>query len=240
MTQLFKNNASGRLSGAHNSSVLTINMVDSSVFPVPAADEWYLVTMYKVTNGVESDFEIIKVTANDTGTDQITVVRNQEGSGAKAYVDGDYIELRLTAGTVIDATPQRIAFTPVVRGSTIPGTPSGTFQGYYVKVGAMVFIELNITITAIGGMTGILEIDLSDIPHLFHYTPSGQYQSIIAVGLSGLTSGDNTGARVGSIGNHITISVVDPAVDSGVGSLLITNLNVTTYIRGLISFMAIT
>ena len=98
MTQLFKNNASGRLSGAHNNTVLTINMVDSAVFPVPAAGEWYLVTMYKVVNGVESDFEIIKVTANDTGTDQLTVVRNQEGSGAKSYVDGDYIGLRFTAG----------------------------------------------------------------------------------------------------------------------------------------------
>jgi len=104
MTQLFKNNASGRLSGSHNDSVTIINMVDSSVFPVPSGNDFFIVTLYKVTNGDESDFEIIKVTGNDTGTNKLTVVRNQESSGAKSYVDDDYVDLRLTSGTMVEFT----------------------------------------------------------------------------------------------------------------------------------------
>ena len=98
----FKNNAKTTLSSGVNNSTTTIPVTDGSVFPVidatdPATDVFFFVTLDDDTNN-----EIVKVTAStgSSGNQNLTVVRAQEGTTARAFSSGDKVELRLTAGMV--------------------------------------------------------------------------------------------------------------------------------------------
>ena len=94
----FANNAHGSLSASINNSVTTINLVsgDGAKFPSLGVGEFFYATLIKANN----DLEIVKVTARNN--DALTVVRNQESSGAKAFDAGDRIELRITAQAIAD------------------------------------------------------------------------------------------------------------------------------------------
>lgn len=96
--QVFGNNVVGVLSGSHNSSTTVLQLVDSSMFPTLTGGDWFMATLYKVVDGVDTNIEIVKCTVNDTSLNRLLVTRNQEGSGAKSYVDGDFIAIRITAG----------------------------------------------------------------------------------------------------------------------------------------------
>ena len=98
----FKNNAKTTLSSGVNDSTTTIPVTDGSVFPQidatdPALDVFFFVTLDDDTNN-----EIVKVTAStgSSGNQNLTVVRAQEGTTARAFSSGDKVELRLTAGMV--------------------------------------------------------------------------------------------------------------------------------------------
>ena len=98
----FKNNAKTTLSSGVNDSTTTIPVTEGSVFPVidatdPATDVFFFVTLDDDTNN-----EIVKVTAStgSSGNQNLTVVRAQEGTTARAFSSGDKVELRLTAGMV--------------------------------------------------------------------------------------------------------------------------------------------
>lgn len=67
----------------------------------PTGGDYYILTAFKRAGTVESDLEIMKVTAVNNSTPgecRITVQRAQEGTSAKGYVAGDRLALRLTAG----------------------------------------------------------------------------------------------------------------------------------------------
>ena len=98
----FKNNAKTTLSSGVNNSTTTIPVTEGSVFPVidatdPATDVFFFVTLDDDTNN-----EIVKVTfsSGNAGNQNLTVVRAQEGTTARAFSSGDKVELRLTAGMV--------------------------------------------------------------------------------------------------------------------------------------------
>ena len=99
---VFKNNAKTTLSSGVNNSTTTIPVTDGSVFPVadatdPATDNFFFITLDDDTNN-----EIVKVTfsSGNAGNQNLTVVRAQEGTIARAFSSGDKVELRLTAGMV--------------------------------------------------------------------------------------------------------------------------------------------
>jgi len=98
----FKNNAKTTLSSGVNDSTTTIPVTDGSVFPQidatdPALDVFFFATLDDDTNN-----EIVKVTASSgsSGNQNLTVVRAQESTSARAFSSGDKVELRLTAGMV--------------------------------------------------------------------------------------------------------------------------------------------
>ncbi len=98
----FKNNAKTTLSSGVNNSTTTIPVTEGSVFPVadptdPATDNFFFITLDDDTNN-----EIVKVTfsSGNAGNQNLTVVRAQEGTTARAFSSGDKVELRLTAGMV--------------------------------------------------------------------------------------------------------------------------------------------
>jgi hypothetical protein len=61
----------------------------------------YVLTAFKVEDGLETDLEIMKVTAMDDSIPsetRLTVLRGQEGTTIRAYAVGDFVSLRFTAG----------------------------------------------------------------------------------------------------------------------------------------------
>jgi hypothetical protein len=100
MTQLFANNVFSLLATAIDADDTTIQLSTGtgSRFPSPTGGDYFLITLYTVLNGVESGWEIIKVTARSTDT--LTVEREQEGTTARVFGVGTPIQLRWTAGSV--------------------------------------------------------------------------------------------------------------------------------------------
>jgi hypothetical protein len=82
--------------------VFRISPEAGSVLTNPSNGDFYVLTAYKKPGNVETNIEVIRVTAVDTSNPSwcaITVLRAQEGTAAQAYANGDYLSLRLTKGT---------------------------------------------------------------------------------------------------------------------------------------------
>lgn len=93
----FKNNASTTLSSAVNNSVTTIPVVSGAVFPTLAAGDHTYVTLATSDN---SKVEVMKCTA--INSNNLTVVRGQDGTSAQAFDSGDKAEGRLTVAGLND------------------------------------------------------------------------------------------------------------------------------------------
>lgn len=81
--------------------ILQLNSGASAYLVNPTGGDYYILTAYKRSGSVESNVEVMKVTAVDNSVInecRITVLRAQEGTPAQAYVPGDYISLRVTKG----------------------------------------------------------------------------------------------------------------------------------------------
>jgi len=96
MAQLFANNAQSTLASSVNTSTTTIPLATGtgSLFPSPSGGDFFMLTLTQP--GVESSWEIVKVTARSS--DSLTVVRAQEGTSSASWAAGSKAELRLTAG----------------------------------------------------------------------------------------------------------------------------------------------
>jgi hypothetical protein len=90
------NNAVGRLASNRSAADTTLILIagDGARFPALTGDEFFPATLIRGSDGA---IEIVKVTARST--DSLTVQRAQEGTAALAFLGGDRVELRLTAGT---------------------------------------------------------------------------------------------------------------------------------------------
>lgn len=82
--------------------ILQLSGAAGTLLPVLTGGDWFLLTLFKVSGGLEADIEIVKVTAVDTSSGsetRISVSRAQEGTIARAYSAGDKVGGRMTAGT---------------------------------------------------------------------------------------------------------------------------------------------
>ena len=97
--QLFANNADSSLNGAiaPGTLALTLKAGEGSKFPSPSNGDYFLATLFQRVGTTELSHEIVKCTSR-VG-DNLTVVRAQEGTTAKAFNSGDLVELRFTKGT---------------------------------------------------------------------------------------------------------------------------------------------
>lgn len=124
MTQLYTNNANTTLSVALTAAAtsLVVQPGAGAKFPAPAAGDSFLLTLFKVAGGVESGYEIVKVTAR--ASDTFTIVRAQEGTVAQAYGVGDQVSHRITAGTMAGLAQlgAPVAFTSTV---AVPNVTAG-------------------------------------------------------------------------------------------------------------------
>ena len=91
----------GRVSAPVATSDTTVSVEDASIFPDPATDGEYNVVIWDANNfprpDQDSDVEIMRVTARDTGADELTVVRGQETTSAVAHPEGSAVHLSPTA-----------------------------------------------------------------------------------------------------------------------------------------------
>lgn len=91
----FNNNAATTLASGINSSVtsLTVASGTGGQFPALTTGQFFFCTLQNIAGTV---VEIVKVTARSG--DVFTIVRGQEGTTASAFITGDKVEQRLTAG----------------------------------------------------------------------------------------------------------------------------------------------
>jgi hypothetical protein len=94
-TYAFANNVSTTLAVAINSTATTITLASSANFPVIPAGETWAITLNDRATG--NFYEIMYVTAPPSGAN-LTVLRGQEGTAARAWNVGDYVFAADTAG----------------------------------------------------------------------------------------------------------------------------------------------
>lgn len=90
------NNAFSTLAGNISASDTSFTLTVGGSFPVVTAGNWSYVTFQDTANNIE----IMKVTLHGDGTNSFQCVRAQEGTPARAWIVGDFVECRFTAGTV--------------------------------------------------------------------------------------------------------------------------------------------
>ncbi len=98
MFELFSNNAGSLLNGAITNTATSAALTPGTGgrFPSPSGGDYFRLTLVGISGGVETSWEIIKVTARSGDT--LTIERGQEGTAAVSWPSGTRIELRPTAG----------------------------------------------------------------------------------------------------------------------------------------------
>lgn len=149
MTQLFFNNFETTFIGPVNQTpssgmpeteldygILRISDGAASTLLNPTGGDYYILTAYKRAGTVESDYEVMRVTAVDNsvpGECRITVLRGQEGTTPKAYVSGDRLAMRATAGSYTNMVQSD---DPRLTNSRPPtGGAGGVLSGTYPNPG---------------------------------------------------------------------------------------------------------
>jgi len=98
--QVFANNLVVSLDVGVNTTATTFALTtgDGAKLPTITSPDFLLLTLAKRTGSVETDWEIVKVTA--VATDNLTVVRNHESTSVLSWVAGDTLHARVTAGSM--------------------------------------------------------------------------------------------------------------------------------------------
>lgn len=98
MAQIFANNASNTLASSITDVAATMTLHSADSFPDPGTDWYYATLVTRDLDGVESLWEIVKVTAK--ASDTLTIERAQEGTTASNWAADTVVEMRYTAGSV--------------------------------------------------------------------------------------------------------------------------------------------
>ncbi|NDC87964.1 MAG: hypothetical protein EB075_04020, partial [Bacteroidetes bacterium] len=92
----FSNNAQTTLASGITASATSITVANGSVFPALTPGDHTYVTL----EDLSGNLEIVKVTAISSNT--LTVTRGQDGTTARAFSQGDFAQLRVTAALLND------------------------------------------------------------------------------------------------------------------------------------------
>jgi hypothetical protein len=100
MARIFTNNAVATTSAAITAAATSVTLTtgQGAKFPTPAGGDYFMATFVSTTSGVETAWEIVKVTARSGDT--LNITRAQEGTTAIAWASGATLEHRLTADTL--------------------------------------------------------------------------------------------------------------------------------------------
>jgi len=95
----------GELAAAVDSTQTALPVVDASIFPDPSSGAYNLVLWDAPAHPApyqDPDVEIVRVTARDTGTDELTVTRGQEDTTGASHPAESALQLALTEKFVSD------------------------------------------------------------------------------------------------------------------------------------------
>lgn len=101
MSQLFNNNATTTLAASKpaGATSMLVQPGTGSRFPaITAPGDFFNITLYKIVDGLETSFEIVKVTARSVDT--FTIVGAQDNTPATSFGVGDQVSMRLTAAWI--------------------------------------------------------------------------------------------------------------------------------------------
>jgi len=104
MAVKFSNNFSTELASAITSSATSIQLLSVSGLPTLGAGDYTYLTID--TDTASPTIEVVKVTAINTSTKVVTVVRGQDGTTASAFGAGIKVELRLNAALLNDVATE--------------------------------------------------------------------------------------------------------------------------------------
>ena len=102
MAVKFANNVSTTLSSAINATQTTISVADASGLPSLSSGDYIYLTID--TDTASPTLEVVKVTA--VSSNDLTVVRGQDGTTASSFSAGVKVELRVTAAALGDISSQ--------------------------------------------------------------------------------------------------------------------------------------
>lgn len=148
-------------------------------------------------------------------------------SGVATFNGNADISGNLTVNSV-DLTPEEGTFNPIFIGSTTAGTPTYSVQeGFYIKIGDMVFISGRVAITALGSISG--NIRLGGIP----FSVAGQSTAGVWQDAGFIGRVQNfTGVSNISVGNFVTTtSFLALYIDSGTTVVTDSELTTSSHVR---------
>ena len=117
MAVKFANNVSTSLSAAINATQTTISVADASGLPTLSSGDYMYLTIDTDTNS--PTIEVVKVTA--ISSNDLTVVRGQDGTTASSFSNGTKIELRVTAAALDDISSAADTESVSISGDTMTG-----------------------------------------------------------------------------------------------------------------------
>ena len=118
MAVKFANNVSTTLSAAINATQTTISVADASGLPTLSSGDYVYLTID--TDTTTPTIEVVKVTA--VSSNDLTVVRGQDGTTASSFSNGTKVELRVTAAALDDISSAADTESVSISGDTMTGT----------------------------------------------------------------------------------------------------------------------
>ena len=153
MAVKFSNNFSTFLSGNITASDTTITLQSVSGLPTLGAGDYTYLTIDSDT--VSPTLEIVKVTAVNTGTGEITVTRAQDGTTASSFSSGAKVELRLTAVLLNDVSDEA----SVTNWADVQNKPDPTLTLTGDVTGTATFTDLASASLATTASADLLRVD---------------------------------------------------------------------------------
>lgn len=153
MAVKFSNNFSTFLSGNITASDTTITLQSVSGLPTLGAGDYTYLTIDSDT--VAPTLEIVKVTAVNTGTGEITVTRAQDGTTASSFSSGAKVELRLTAVLLNDVSDEA----SVTNWADVQNKPDPTLTLTGDVTGTATFTDLASASLATTASADLLRVD---------------------------------------------------------------------------------
>ena len=99
-TQLFVNNFRTTVAATFGATDTILQLTSTAGLPDLTGDQFYKLTLFRVTGVEESGHEVVTVTSR-TGT-QCTVIRSVEGAPASQFLAGSIVAARVTAQSMMD------------------------------------------------------------------------------------------------------------------------------------------
>lgn len=103
MAVKYSNNASTTINGTITAAATSITVFDASEFPTLTGSDYTYLTLSTLD---ATTIEVVKVTAINTPTKVLTVIRGQDATTGVIFSSGDICELRLNAAMLNDAASQ--------------------------------------------------------------------------------------------------------------------------------------